>query len=447
MIKSKIYYILFVCLGFLIFSCATKSEAYRDIDNAVSKNEFDQGIEVIKKSQDSKKPIYRENNAVSLYLDKGLLEHYAGNYSSSSADLQEAERLIQEAFTKSVTADLASYIANDNTKEYPGEDFEDIYINIFNALNYYNAGNIEGALVEIRKLTWASGKLDMLNRKYDSIDTKATEGAARNASDLPQKKSVEFSNSALARYLGALFYLGEGNADSARIEFAQLRAAFASNTNIYSNPFPKSVENAQNVPDGKARLNIIGFAGLSPIKEEKINEFYFPFLYNNVLKSPRFKIPVLVKRPASINRIEIVIGNEKFNLELLEDMGAVIEETYNARLSRVLIKTYIRTMLKYAAIDIAAVETIRRTDSELVTVLAIASALAAREAFDATESADIRMSRYLPDKAYIGGINLDPGNYDIEIRFYNGNQLIAKEERNVNVRADRLNLVEAVNLK
>ncbi|MDR0494083.1 MAG: hypothetical protein LBG95_00430 [Treponema sp.] len=191
---------LAACLALLFFSCATKSEDYAIIDNAVTKNEFEHGIEAIKKSQDGKKPIYRENNAVSLYLDKGLLEHYAGNYRNSSADLQEAERLIQEAFTKSVTADFASYIINDNTKEYPGEDFEDIYINIFNALNYYNAGNIEGALVEIRKLTWASGKLDMLNRKYDNIDSKTSEGSSKQlgsngiagSPDLPKKKRLNF---------------------------------------------------------------------------------------------------------------------------------------------------------------------------------------------------------------------------------------------------------------
>jgi hypothetical protein len=61
-------------------------------------------------------------------LDKGLLEHYVGNYRDSSQDLENAERLIQDTFTKSVTAGIASYIANDNTKEYPGEDYEDIYL-------------------------------------------------------------------------------------------------------------------------------------------------------------------------------------------------------------------------------------------------------------------------------------------------------------------------------
>jgi hypothetical protein len=440
-------------MGFL--ACATNSKAYKDIDRAVDRNDFEIGIAEIEKRQEGKRPIYRENNAVSLYLDKGLLEHYAGRYADSSRDLQEAERLIEEAYTKSVTAEVASYIANDNTKEYPGEDFEDIYLNIFNALNYYNAGKIDGALVEIRKLTWSSGKLDMLGRKYDSADTSAAEGSTvqlrgigfTSSPDLPQRRPVNFSDSALARYLGALFYQGEGKPDDARIEFELLRAAFASNSNVYYHPFPKSVADAQNVPEGKARLNIISFTGLSPIKEEEVFRQVFPFFQNIVLWYPQFKLPVLVKRPNTIDRVEISIGREKFNLELLEDMGAVIEETYNARFSRVFFKTYIRTLLKYAAVDIAAAEARRRANSDLLAIAAVASALAAKKVFDATERADIRMSRYFPGKAYIGGINLEPGNYNVTVNFYSGNNVIAREEHHVNVRANALNLIECISLK
>jgi hypothetical protein len=44
---------------------------------------------------------------------------------------------------------------------------------------------------------------------------------------MPKGKPVDFSNSALARYLSALFYLSDGNTDGARIEFEQLQAAFS----------------------------------------------------------------------------------------------------------------------------------------------------------------------------------------------------------------------------
>jgi len=67
---------------------------------------------------------------------------------------------------------------------------------------------------------------------------------------------------------------------------------------------------------------------------------------------------------------------------------------------------------------------------------------------DASESADTRMSRYLPDKAYIGGINLDPGTYSVIINYYHGNNIIAKEEfADVAVNLNALNLLESVNLK
>ena len=449
----RIYFPLLACLAFLISSCATRSDAYKNIDNAVYRNEFEAGIETIKKGQESKIKLYPEKNAIMLFLDKGLLEHYAGKNSESSKDLQEAERLIAEAYTKSITADAASYIANDNTKEYPGEDFEDIYINVFNALNYYRAGNIEGALVEIRRLTETSGKLNMLNRKYEGTGPNAGEHMLRQLRkiglslnpQLPKGTPVNFSNSALARYLSVLFYLGEEKWDDARIEFAQLRASFAANPNVYYHSFPKSANDVQTVPDGKARLNIISFTGLSPVKEEGKFLAIFPFFRSPALWRPEFKLPKFVKRPSRIDRIEIAIeGGGKFSLELLEDMGAVIEETYNARFGNLFLKTYIRTLLKYAAIDIAAAK-VGEQGGDLAALL---SAIAGKEAADATESADIRMSRYFPDKAYIGGINLDPGTYTIVVNYYSRGSIIAREEyRDVRVRANALNLIETVNLK
>ena len=440
-------------MGFLFFSCATKSNSYKNIDNAVYRNEFEMGIQTIKKGQEGKKTLYPEKNAVLLFLDKGLLEHYAGKYSDSSKDLQEAERLIAEAYTKSITADVMSYIANDNSKEYSGEDFEDIYLNVFNALNYYRAGDIEGALVEIRRLTESSGKLDMLGRKYEGTGPNAGEymlaqlrkiGLLANP-DLPKGNPVNFSNSALARYLSVLFYLGEGKPDSARIEFEQLRAAFAANSKVYYHSFPKSAESIQTVPNGKARLNIISFTGLSPVKEEKTFPSIFPFFKSIALWAPKFKLPKFVKRPSRIDRIEVTVeGGGVFSLELLEDIGAVIEETYNARFGNLFFKTYIRILLKYAAVDIVAAK-VGEQSGDLAALL---SAIAGKTAADATESADIRMSRYFPDKAYIGGINLDPGTYALTVRYYSKGSIIAREDyHDVRVKANALNLVETVNLK
>ena len=441
--------ILLTGIGLLFFSCATKPEAFRDIELAVNQNDFERAIAAIRTGQARNPPLYPESNAVSLFLDKGLLEHYAENHKNSAQDLLEAERLIEEAFTKSITQDMASYLANDNTKDYPGEDYEDIYLSIFNALNFYFDGNIEGAMVEIRKLTLPNGKLDMLSRKYEESTRSLGDYLMSGLNalgfqvnpQLPPGNPVNFSNSALARYLGVLFYLDNNNEDSARIEYEQLRAAFASNSKVYHNPIPRSIDNMRTVPAGKARLNIIGFTGLSPIKEEKTFEQATPFFGNSLYDVTRFKLPVLVRRPSSINRIEVeVIGHGRFELELLEDMSAVIEETYNARFANMFFKTYVRTLLKNAAAVIASNQAGRAGGG----LAHLGTSIAGRVATDVSESADIRMGRFFPDRAYVGAIDLEPGTYTIKVNF--GGRTV-KEFKDVNIRVGRVNLIQAVSLQ
>ena len=245
------------CLAAAMISCASSSQAWQPVDEAVGHNDFAGGVDALTRGQEAKKPIYTKNNAVSLYLDKGLIEHYSGNYAASSESLREADRLIREAETKSVTQNAASFIANDNTKDYPGEDYENIYLNVFNALNYYHQGKLEDALVEIRVLTESSGKLGMLADKYQADNGKLTEAlgpvskAASGVSGVDYSAPVDFADSALAHYLSALFYRGQGKSDDARIEFDKIAQAYAASKSVYKNPLPGSIEDERVIPEGK----------------------------------------------------------------------------------------------------------------------------------------------------------------------------------------------------
>jgi len=101
-------------------------------------------------------------------------------------------------------------------------------------------------------------------------------------------------------------------------------------------------------------------------------------------------------------------------------------------------------LLKYAAADASASRLAERGASSAATL----SAIMAKAAIDASESADLRMSRYLPDKAYIGGVNLEPGTYTVTVNYFSGRRIIARDERrNVSIRPGVLNLVESVSLR
>jgi len=420
------------------------------IDQQISNGKYQKALELIALAQTARRPLYDSQNAISLYLDKGMLEHYAGDYPTSAQSLQNAERLIEDAFTKSVTENIASYILNDNTKEYPGEDFENIYISVFNALNYYRQGRIEGALVEVRKLTLPNQKLEMLARKYEQINTKVRGSAQRSTDDAPATSAVTFTNSALARYLGVLFYQADRNIDATNIELNQLRAAFNDQPNIYKNALPTAIETIADTPADTARLDIICFTGLSPIKQENEIDIFFPFFTAPHLRNVKIKLPALVNRPNRIDRIEIKINGEKHSLELLEDISAVVTDTFNAHYENIALKTYVRTMGKYIAQEIAyaaAEKYSSKNESALLSVGKSLAFAAGKMIVDATESADIRMSRYLPSKAYIGSYTLAPGTYDIIVNYYaNGNIVHTDLKQDYNVRIGNLNLMQLVNL-
>ncbi|MDR2796246.1 MAG: hypothetical protein LBB47_06010 [Spirochaetaceae bacterium] len=443
--------VLLVLLIPQIVSCATDGRAYGNIDKAVQASTFEKGVEIIDKAQKSKKQIYPKKNDILLYLDRGLLAHYADMYMESTKDLGQAERSIEDAFTKSVSEGIASYILNDNVKDYAGEDYENIYLNVFNALNYYYMGSTEDALVEVRK---TNEKLRVLAQEYEKTNRAMKEKYKNNLSGvkLPAEKPVNFNNSALADYLGALFYRADGAYDDARINLLQLKDAFITAPNVYRSPIPASLalsgeegsETAEElqIPENEARVNLLCFTGLSPIKKEKDIAFILPFQYG--LDMAHLRLPELDPRADTVTSIELVTGGEKIRLELLEDIGTAVQETYNAKYNSVFLKTLIRTIIKYTSVYAIAEAAAQSSGSESVGTL---TALAAKITFDATERADIRMERYLPAKAWIGAVNLEPGTHNITIHYYAGATEIKSEERTIQAEKGRLNLLEGICLK
>ncbi|MDR1278440.1 MAG: hypothetical protein LBK02_06790 [Treponema sp.] len=450
-------------ISLMVLSCATKSDVYEEIDLAVGSSSYVNALSAIEKGQAAKKPIYPEDNQVLLYLDKGALEHYAEQYQASAMDLQEAERLIEEAFTKSITAEIGSYLANDNTKEYAGEDFEDVYTNVFGALNYYNQGDMEGALVEIRKVNI---KLQVLADKYIPKEDSnvrpelvaafvtQTIGVACMAAGLPgfivplpdeifktDPVAFQFTDSALAQYLAMIFYRGDDRPDDARISREAISAIYAASPTVYSGSLPASIAEEASIPAGKARLNFLSFTGLSPVKEQKVEDMDLRLFPSIGRFSPgTLALPVLVERPSVVTGVTVDVNGEKVQLELLEDISKVVEETFTVKYPAIRAKAYIRSLLKYVSVEVAAQVAVNQGLPDLAVV---AAGLGAKKIADVSEKADIRAGRYLPGKAFVGGITLDPGSYDVTFTFSNGDTVV----KTINVAANKTNLVEAFNLK
>jgi hypothetical protein len=478
MIKKTLFCGMAVALTAMLFSCATSKSVWKDIDAAVERESFGDAVAAINAGQTEESPIYSEKDGVLLSLDRGVLEHYAVDYKASSEDLEKAQQLIKDAYTKSITQEIASYLANDNVKDYAGETYEDLYTNVFNALNYYNKGDVEGAGVEIRQVSdkikflggaaapvSGNGTLTIVKKAVpdlallidylgetltaaglDSGIADAAPGLLKTVLTLAwelSQKGEPVTDSALARYLSAVVYRGINKPDDARID---LQSPVLAN-------FPTADE--LNVPTGKARINVIGFAGLSPVKEQVILDLplqLFPIIGSLQVvdaKNPKLRLttgnlalPKLVQRPSAIDRVEVELNGSKVNLDLLEDIGPVMASTFYSDYEAVVTKTFFRALVKYVAVEAAGFGA--SPGGRMAQQAAVAGA---KKGVDASEIADTRGARYFPGKAYAGGITVDPGKYTVTVNYYSGGTKIASEVKEINAAAGQANIVEAFCLK
>lgn len=182
----------------------------------------------------------KEEDEVLYQLEHAALNHYLENWETSTKHFQLAERAIDRNYTKSINRNLQSLLINDLQLAYPGEAYEDIYLTAFNCLNFLHMNDLEGALVEVRRVT---NKLEILSDRYRGLaqslsrrDTAQAQTAVKKVDeelsevDLlagdEEETSLELQqNSAFARFLTTVLYAKSGSPEDARIELRQLRTA------------------------------------------------------------------------------------------------------------------------------------------------------------------------------------------------------------------------------
>ncbi len=438
--------LLVLLVPFLLFSCAsTRNTLFIEADDAARNADFSGAANILEENQER---MYTNRDGVLYYLDTGLLLHYAGDYDESTQRLNEAERLIEEYFTRSVSQAAATFLINDAMQDYAGEDFEDIYLNVFKALNFLARGRAESALVEARRINI---KLNLLEDKYQSL---AAGYARAEEADGPDIEPAEnrFYNSALARYLSLVLHRGDGNADGVRIDWQLLQEAFREQSNLYDFPNPLGEDTAR-IPE-ESRLSLLAFTGRSPIKtaqtlwvvtgnntvtivyaEEderlgRVPQGMYSFAFPGVQSGYRFKfeLPRMQLRGSDVDRIRVLVdGRPLGELDLLENMEQIALDTFRIREPIIFIKTVTRTIAK-GIVGQRAGQAMRQAGSDsgsaLGLVAGIVGSIATDVALDASEQADLRISRYFPAYAHVGEWDLPPGNYDVEVEYYRGGQLL-----------------------
>ncbi|MCL2706097.1 MAG: hypothetical protein FWE72_07820 [Spirochaetaceae bacterium] len=447
MTKKGYPILLSIFIFFIFASCATTTRniGFVDADREVTERNYLSAVEQLNTT--GKENPYRDKDQVLKYLDTGILYHMAEKHKESIESFNEAERLIQENFTKSITDAGTSFLLNDYTLEYFGESYEDLYLNIFKAIDFIRLDNFDSAFVEIRRLT---DKLNLLEDKYGNMAHSMN--SSKDAQGTIKAGKTEFHNSALARYFGILLYRADNRRDSAAIDLAKLKEAFRNQPNVYNFPPPKNLDKMLEGTN-KARINVVAFTGRSPIKkasslrittlenlilitQEKEDDQgrmiltdLTPIPFFGVTGGYNFKTqtPEMVRRPSRISKIQVSVnGVPSGGLELIEKLDEVAIETFNLRKGMIFFKTVIRTVTK----GILTKQTTKAANNAaanaggVVQVLSFLGGIALTAAVDSSEQADLRSARYFPGQAYVGEFWVEPGEHIITVDYYNKSNIL-----------------------
>ncbi|MCR4626238.1 MAG: hypothetical protein K5640_01155 [Treponema sp.] len=440
---KKVYkipgYTALLLSSIILFSCASASKYdFSEIDNAIAKNDLDGAFAKVESKSDT---IYSKHDYVLESLDKGLLSHYAEKYDVSNEKLSSAEKTIEELSGVSVSQSVTSFLTNDTVKDYEGELYEDIYTNIFMALNYLNLNKFDDAMVEIRRF---DNKLKIAIQENQQKIQSAKSAMSQGADQVPSA-NIKFHNSALARYLSMLMYKADGDIDNAAIDLRMIKDAFALQKDLYDFPMPDFLEEELTVPKNMARLNVLTFTGYAPVKIEEAARLNLGSTYY------KLALPKMQKRPATVARIKVNAKSKidgtlyTADVNKLESIEDIAIDTFQQHYAMIFMKSLTRSISKAtttAALNHASDKTENSSASLVLSIFSIASAIGT----EITEQADCRTSRFFPATASIAGLTLEPGLYDIELIYYDDSNHTVGQKTITDyvLKADSLNLLEDI---
>jgi hypothetical protein len=177
--------------------CSSARMSDKESDQLFQRGDYDAAAKHLREGLESQ----GENSRDSLLytLDIGLALHSGGHYDESIKTFAEADKLAEIKDYTSISKETATLLVSDNIKDYKAEEFENVLISAYQAMNYALENNTEDALVEARRV----------NQKLYMMDTQGKR---------------KYQQSAFARYLSAVLYESEGDWNDAYVDYKNVLA-------------------------------------------------------------------------------------------------------------------------------------------------------------------------------------------------------------------------------
>ena len=422
------------------FANQNRMERYNKIEKSLKQGDTKTSLSYV---NNIKK--YSKKDRLVYMMDNGALNIYDRNYKESFRFLNDADKYQEDLYTQSVTANISTYLINDNQRPYSGEDYEILYLNAFKAFAFLAEDNNEAAMVEIRK---GINKLSVFEIRYQKQLDKLKESTPKEFKHKDSKgKNYEsnlgkydLTDSALLRLISLILHRDDNHSDDALIDKNKINEIWRLYADVYD--FRKlDLESIKlKKSQDKVLLDIFAFSGLTAKKSpwnldvftgngimnissntagRKYSAFY---PYHGSIGSFSISIPFMQRRNNRITKaILYVDGQEVKRLGLVERTSNLAVNQFEKQKDFIVMKSLIRATAKaaatYAIQEEARKKRAKGEDSSALEIAGLFSSVFA----SATEVADIRSWSTLPDNCYFGEIEVEEGVHNVEIKYLDVN--------------------------
>lgn len=400
-------------------------------------------------------------NRILYYMYLGWVDWMLGNYNESNQAFQKAD-LFTEDYEKKLGNEVLATFTNQGIKPYHPEDFENVMINYFKALNYLALHQYSEAQVEARKIIL---KLQQLNDKYKEHKNRYSDDAfAHIIIGLVYDANRDYNNAFIA-YRNAydvyekIYKENFGLDAPLQLKKDLIRTAyltgFMDEVNKYEKKFGLKYEAIKSTGGS---LVFFWQNGLGPVKAEWsitftqikgeagfvtfVNEdlgLTFPMYIGdkpdnekNALRDLsvfRVAFPKYVRRVPVFNKADLSANGASYPLELAEDINAIAFKTLDDRMLRELGNALLRVATKKAMEAAARKLTEHENEGDVKLQDLAPAAITILNA--ATEKADTRNWQTLPYDIFYTRVPLNEGENTVTLTTTGSKGQSAKESFNI----------------
>lgn len=374
--RNLFKYVAFVLLVFALGACASYYQKNESLMKAVYSSDFTAANKLL---ADDAKWEKQRRNILLFYLHKGTVLFMEGQHEASNVYFRKADYWVED-FNKDAGDFAVTFLVNAKYSNYGGENFEQILIHYYTALNYLMLNKTDEALVEGKRML---AKMQRITDAYKSENKYKRDAFAHNLLGLIYDIRGEH-NDAFIAYRNALEIYKEDYTKHYNMRVPQqlkkdlIRTAkkvgFYEEQRSYEKEFGLQVEPTQ---DSSGEILFFWNNGLGPIKEQNsFNILIVPGANGSVnLVNPelglslswpakdknersdlldmnfiRLALPKYVSRVPLYSHAVIKIENQSFPLQMAQNVNAIAFKSLQDRMGKELAIGLGRVLAKQLAI-------------------------------------------------------------------------------------------------